>query len=95
MTDGPERLVDVVDRLQDALAAEALLVAVAQLDRLVLAGRRAARHGGAPAPGGGLDFDFDRGVAARIEDLAGEDGVDFAHGRASSTEGCRARGTAG
>ena len=37
--------VDVADRLRHALAAVAL-AAVAQLDRLVLAGRRPARHGG-------------------------------------------------
>ncbi len=37
--------VDRGDRLQDALAAVALLVAVAQFDRLVRAGRGARRHG--------------------------------------------------
>ena len=37
--------VDVRDRLEHALAEIALLVAVAQLERLALAGRRARRHG--------------------------------------------------
>ena len=32
-----------------------------------------------PLPARGLDLDFDRGVAARIEDVAGEDGGDLAH----------------
>ena len=41
--------VDVLDRLLHALAAVARRVAVAQLDRLLRAGRRARRHGGAAA----------------------------------------------
>jgi len=77
---GAERAVDVLDRLQDAFAAEPLLVAVAELDRFVLAGRRTARHRGAAAATCSLHFDFDGGVAARVEDLARDDGIDFAHG---------------
>ena len=65
--------VHVRDGLRDALAAVAL-AAVAQLDRLELAGRRARGHGGA-ADGARveLDLDLDGGVAARVEDLAGVD----------------------
>ena len=50
------------------------VAAVAQLDRLVHAGRGARRHGGA-AEGARLelDVDLDRRVAARVEDLAGVD----------------------
>src|SRR3546814_2741533 len=47
-----------LDRLQHALAAIALLVAVAQLDRLVGAGRGAGGHGGA-AEGAALQSDVD------------------------------------
>src|SRR5207247_11368016 len=59
-----ERLIDVGDGLLDPFATEALLVAVAQLDGLVLAGGCAARHGGPTAAAGGLDFNFDRGIPA-------------------------------
>jgi len=62
---------NVLHRLEDAFAAEALLVAVTQLDRLVLSGRRAAGHGG---PAGGAarqgDVGLDGRVAAAVEDLA-------------------------
>ena len=72
--------VDRADRLQHALAAVALLVAVAQLDRLVRAGRGAGRHGGA-AHGAAfeLDLDLDGGIAAAVEDFAGADVDDGAH----------------
>jgi hypothetical protein len=62
-----------------ALAEVAVLVAVAELDGLELAGGRAAGHGG--AAGRAVlqdDFRLERGVAARVEDLtgmyAGDDG---------------------
>ncbi len=71
--------VDVADRLLHALAAVALS-AVAQLDRLVFAGRRPARHGGtAPSPADEHDLGLDRGIAPRVEDLASLDVHDLAH----------------
>ena len=72
--------VDRADRLQHALAAVALLVAVAQLDRLVRAGRGAGRHGGA-AHGAAfeLDLDLDGGIAATVQDFAGANVDDGAH----------------
>ena len=62
--------VDVGDRLADALAAPGL-AAVAQLDRLELAGGGAGGNRGQPS-GTGLQrhFDLDRRVTARVEDLA-------------------------
>ena len=70
------------DRAQHALAAERL-AAVAQLDGLVLAGRRARRDRRA-AERAGLEahVDLDRGVAAAVEDLAGVDVRDRAHAHA-------------
>jgi len=47
---GRDRLLDVAHRLLHTLAAIALAVAVAQLDRLALAGRRARGHRRAPQP---------------------------------------------
>ncbi len=63
----------------DPLAAEAR-AAVAQLDRLVLARRRARRHRG-PAGGAGVEdhLDLDGRVATGIEDLTADDGDDVAH----------------
>ena len=79
---GRDPIDHVGDRGQDALAAEAGLVAVAQLDRLVGAGRGAAGHGRAPDRAVVEDdVDLDRRVAARIEDLAGVDEVDRGHAR--------------
>ncbi len=70
-----------LDRLLDALAAVAG-AAVAQFDRLVLAGRGARRHRG---PGErAVDqghLDLDRRVAAGVEDLAGSDLLDDGHWR--------------
>ena len=63
--------VHILDRLEHAFAQVALLVAVAQFDGFVLAGGGAAGDGGAAA--GSVhqgDFRFDRGIAARIENLA-------------------------
>ena len=74
---GRDRVGDVGDRAEDALAAEARLVAVAQLDRFVGAGRGAGRHRRAPDRAVGEDdVDLDRRIAARVEDLARVDEVD-------------------
>jgi hypothetical protein len=71
--------VDVADRLGDALAAPGV-AAVAQLGGLELAGRGAGRHGGAAGRAGAQhELDLDGRVAARVEDLAGVDGLDLAH----------------
>ena len=74
---GPIVSVTLATARQDALAAEAGLVAVAQLDRLVGAGRGARRHRRAADRAVGQDdVDLDGRVAARVEDLAGVDDVD-------------------
>ena len=72
-------------RLLDAAAEIALLVAVAQLHGLALAGGGPGGDGGA-AHGPALEDDLhlDRGVAAAVEDLAGEHGVDVGHALSSS-----------
>ena len=77
--------IDGLDRLEHALAEIAALVAVAQLDRLVRAGRGAGRHGGA-AHRAVLqhDIDLDRRIAAAVEDLAADDVDDRGHGRLRS-----------
>ena len=68
--------------LRDPLAGPGV-AAVAQLDRLELAGRGARRHGGEAARARlEDDLDLDGRVAARVEDLARVDGGDGAHGRA-------------
>ena len=65
--------VDVRDRPRDALA-EPRVAAVAQLDRLVLAGRGARRHGRAPERAGlEPDLDLDRRVSPRVEHLPAVD----------------------
>jgi hypothetical protein len=66
--DGVENVAgDRFDRLLDALAAVAALVAVAQLDRLVGAGRGARRHGGAAHRAVfEHDVDLDGRVAAAV-----------------------------
>src|ERR1019366_5654386 len=76
---------DVGDGLEDALAAEAGLVAVAELDRFVRPGRRARWHGRASQRAVVEDhIHLDRGVASRVQDLAGFDVDDLAaHRRAS------------
>ena len=74
---GAIRSITLRDRGQDALAAVAALVAVAQLDRLVGAGRGARRHR-RPADRAVAedDVDLDRRIAARVEDLARVDELD-------------------
>src|SRR5690606_2293223 len=65
---------------EHALAAVAGRVAVTQLERLELAGRRAARDGG-PAERAAVQDDVRlyRGIAARVEDLAAVDADDRSH----------------
>ena len=74
--------VDRVDRLLDALAEVARLVAVAQLHRLVRARRGARRHRRA-AHRAVLEHDIhlDRRIAAAVEDLAADDVDDGGHCR--------------
>src|SRR3546814_6603751 len=62
-------------RLDDTLAEIARLVAIAQLDRLVRAGRGArGNRGAAEAAVFQQHIDFDRGIAAAVEDFAAEIG---------------------
>jgi len=77
---GENLFVDVGDGLTDAFAEVTAFVAVAQLERLVFAGARAAGDGGA-ANGAVLEghVSLDSGVATRVEDFAGEDAFDFCH----------------
>ena len=64
----------VLERRQHPVAAVAPRIAVAQLHRLVRAGGGAARHGGATERAVvERDVDLDRGVAARVQDLARPD----------------------
>jgi hypothetical protein len=73
--------VHVLDRVQDPLAAVAHRVTVPEFDGLVLAGGGAAGHRRtADHAGFKFDIDFDRGVAAGIEDFTCSDIDDCAHG---------------
>ncbi len=66
-----EDTIDVRDRLLDTLSLIALRLAVAELDGLVLSGRGARRNRGAPERAVvETNIDLDRGVGARIENLA-------------------------
>jgi hypothetical protein len=70
----------MADGLQRALAEKALLVAVAQFDRLMLAGggslrNRRAPHGAARQP----NVRLDRRIAARVENLSTGYFYDFGH----------------
>ena len=83
---------DVADRPQDALAEVRLRIAVAQLDRLVLAGGSPRRDGGATERARlEDDVDLDRRVAARVEDLPRRDALDGAHASPSSTRSMNRR----
>ena len=67
--------------LPTPLPPQRALVAVAQLDRLVRAGRGARRHRrAAHAAVLQRDVDLDRRIAAAVEDLAGVDVDDRGHG---------------
>ncbi len=79
--DGVEKVaIDGLNRFQDALAAEASLVSVAQFDRF-------ARPGGSAGWNGGSshravfqhDIHLDRGIAAAIKDFAADDVDDRSH----------------
>ena len=84
--------VDVRDRLRDALAQIALLVAVAELERLALAGRRAGRHGGAADRAAFQhQFDFDGRVPARVQDLAAVHGLNLHSDLTRCTDAARLR----
>src|SRR5262249_55058204 len=75
------RAAEARDRLVRALAERGGLVAGAQLDRLMRAGRGARRHGGATARSVLQDdVDLDGRVAAAVEDLAADDVNDGGHG---------------
>ena len=68
---GPQHLVHVADRLAHALAAVALGVAIAQLDRFVLPGRRAAGHcGSALGSARQNDLGLDSWIPAAVQDFA-------------------------
>jgi hypothetical protein len=75
--------VDVGNGVSDALAAPRL-PAVAELDRLVRAGRRARRHRGAAACARFEDnVHLNRRIAARVEHLPTHDRCDSRHAPAS------------
>ena len=77
---------DVAHGVQGALAAVDRLVAVAQLDRLELPGRRARRHGRATGRAGlEHDLHLDRRVAAGVEDLPGMHAGDRGSGYRNSS----------
>mmetsp|Transcript_74644 Transcript_74644/g.165065 ORF Transcript_74644/g.165065 Transcript_74644/m.165065 type:complete len:260 (-) Transcript_74644:1075-1854(-) len=66
-----DEVVHIGDRLQDTLAEETILVAVAQLQRLVNASRGTAGHGRAEECRLCAKVHLHGGVATRVEDLAG------------------------
>ena len=73
--------VDGVDRLLHALAEIARLVAVAQFDRLMGAGRGARRHrGAADRAVFQHHIDLDGRIAAAVENFAADDVDDGGHG---------------
>ena len=91
MSVGRDHVADVLDRLQHALAEVALRVAVAQLERLVLAGRGAGRNGRAAERAAvEADLGLDGGVATRIQNLARVEPDDLGHG-ADTTPSMRDR----
>src|SRR5690606_36723872 len=68
---GPDLLDDVHHRRRDALAAVDAFLAVAELDRLVLARARAARDRRAPHHAAlETDLHLDRRVAPAVQDLS-------------------------
>ena len=90
----PNDVLDVQDCLHDPLAVIALCIAVAQLERFSRPGRCTRRYRGTPDRS---SFEphirLHRGIAARIDDLAGENVLDQRH--SGFTRSCRApRGAA-
>src|SRR5207253_9565724 len=86
----------VLHRRAHALPAVAILFAVAQLVRLVLAGRRARRHRRPPdAAGSNGDFAFQGGIAAAVENFASVDVDDLGHAGNASMSQWRATAAAG
>src|SRR5262249_38556617 len=93
---GRDLVVDVRHGLVDALAVPAARIAVAQLHGFAGAGGGAGGDGGGgPGAGGGnggaaqrsvgeYDIDLDGGVAAAVEDGAGDGGLNGACGHGSS-----------
>ena len=76
-----DAVVDICDRLKDALAQIDGPVAIAEFDSLVLAGARAAGHGGSSEYSAlEADLDLEGGVAPGIEDLACVDELYLMHG---------------
>ena len=66
--------------VEHALAAVALLVAIAQLDRLMHAGARARRNDRASlAAAHQLDVRFNRGIAARVKNFSCKHVFDDCH----------------
>jgi hypothetical protein len=81
---GRNLLAHVLDGLEHTLAEVALLVAVAQLVRLVLPRRRArGNRRAAECPVRQLDVDLERGIAAGVEDLSSKNTDDFGHSAGS------------
>jgi hypothetical protein len=78
-----QKLGNIRNRFSHTFAEVAGFVAIAQLDRLVLAGAGSARNGSA-AYGSASEFDigFNSGIATGIENLPGTDGKNgcFGHG---------------
>src|SRR5207302_10928897 len=73
-----DRIVHGRDGVEGDLPAGALLVPVAELDRLVCPGRSARRHHGRRARAAREGhLDGDRRIAARIKDLACDDRCDL------------------
>lgn len=73
-----DRRIYVFDGFQHAFAVIAFLVAVAKLQRFVLArGRAAGARRAALAAVAQRDLGLDGGVAARVHDFAADDGYDF------------------
>ncbi len=73
--------VDVFHRFQDALAQEAGCVLVAEFDGFTRAGRRARGHGRTANHAGLQKYvGFNGGIAARIQNFAGDDINDGGHG---------------
>src|SRR5262249_25066244 len=80
--------VDRFHSLAHALAQVASLVAVAQLDRLVLARRGAGGHGSPPARAVFKDdVDLDGRIAAAVKDFAADDVDNGGHGLAVLSAG--------